>query len=123
MRRRSPKIIYEDRDLLVIDKPAGLLTSTNERERRPTALAMVREHVAQREPRTRVGLIHRLDREASGLLVFSKSQLAYRSLKTQFFKHTVGREYQAIVHGKPSPPKGRLESRLIEWRDGTVHST
>ena len=65
-------IVFEDADLLVIDKPAGLLTSTVPHERRPTALALVREYVARREPAARVGLIHRLDRDASGLLVFSK---------------------------------------------------
>jgi 23S rRNA pseudouridine1911/1915/1917 synthase len=117
------RIVYEDRDVLVVDKPAGLLTSTTPREKRATLLKMVREYVARREPRARIGLIHRLDRDASGLLVFSKNDLAYRSLKTQFFKHTVSRVYEAVVHGKPLPTKGRIESRLIEWRDGSVHST
>ena len=123
MRRPPFDIIYEDRDILVVDKPAGLLTSTNPRERRPTLLAMVRDYIGQREPRARVGLIHRLDKDASGLLIFSKAHPAYDSLKTQFFKHTVQRVYQAIVHGKPQPDRGRIESRLIEWKDGSVHST
>ncbi|HSU65944.1 MAG TPA: RluA family pseudouridine synthase [Tepidisphaeraceae bacterium] len=116
-------IIYEDEDLLVIDKPAGLLTSTTAREWRPTLLAKVREYVKARQPRAVVGLIHRLDRDASGLLIFSKSDLAYRSLKTQFFHHTVVREYRAVVHGAPKPPNGRIESRLVERADGTVRST
>src|SRR5205809_3836525 len=65
-------IIYEDDDVLVIEKPSGLLTSTVPREKRPTALALVREYVARRNRSARVGLIHRLDRAASGLLAFSK---------------------------------------------------
>src|SRR6185437_8094212 len=65
-------IEFEDTDLLVVTKAAGLLTSTVPREPRATLLAMVREYVAIKEPRARVGLIHRLDRDASGLLVFSK---------------------------------------------------
>jgi RluA family pseudouridine synthase len=70
-----------------------------------------------------VGLIHRLDREASGLLVFSKNRRAYDSLKTQFFKHTVERVYLARVRGKVQPTRGKIESRLIERADGTVRST
>jgi 23S rRNA pseudouridine1911/1915/1917 synthase len=116
-------VIHEDGDVLVIDKPPGLLTSTNEREKRPTALAMVRGYLAAKSPRARVGLIHRLDRDASGLLVFSKNPAAFRSLKSQFFEHSVLRVYHAIVKGVPSPPKGRIESRLVEMPDGKVKST
>lgn len=116
-------IVFEDDHVLIVNKPAGLLTSTVPREPRPTLLAMVRDDQARRNPRARVGLIHRLDRDASGLLVFSKSDLAYKSLKTQFFHHNVERVYHAIVRGTPSPPAGRIESRLVERADGTVHTS
>jgi RluA family pseudouridine synthase len=116
------KIVHEDDDVIVIDKPAGLLTSTVPRERRATAWALLREYVKLREPRARVGLIHRLDRDASGLLVFSKNDRAYRSLKDQFFHHTVDRVYLAIVRGRLNPTSGRIESRLVEQTDGTVRS-
>ncbi|HTL29946.1 MAG TPA: RluA family pseudouridine synthase [Tepidisphaeraceae bacterium] len=116
-------IIYEDSDVLVIDKPPGLLTSTVPREPRPTAWAMAREYIRTKEPRARIGLIHRLDRDASGLLVFSKNDPAYRSLKTQFFKHSVLRVYSAIVKGVPSPRKDRIESWLVELPDGKMKST
>src|SRR5437773_11726873 len=95
------QIVYEDRDIVVIDKPAGLLTSTVPRERRPTAAALLRQYLDSRQPRARLGIIHRLDRDASGVLVFSKNDAAYRSLKQQFFHHTVQREYEALVHGRP----------------------
>lgn len=117
------RIVYEDADILVLDKPAGLLTSTVPREPRPTLLAMALEYVRAREPRARVGLIHRLDRDASGLLIFSKNNASYDSLKSQFFNHTVHREYTAVVHGIPKPPAGRIETHLTERADGTVHST
>lgn len=118
-----PGIIFEDDDILVVNKPPGLLTSTVPREPRETLLARVRTYVSQRDPAARVGLIHRLDRDASGLLVFSKNEQAYQSLKSQFFHHTVRREYRALVHGVPDPAMGRIESRLVERADGTVHST
>jgi len=115
-------IIHEDRDILVIDKPAGLLTSTVPREPRPTALAALRQYLSLTDPPARLGPIHRLDRDASGLLVFSKNNRAYDSLKRQFFYHTVARVYHAVVS---PPPKsaGRIESFLVERADGSVHST
>jgi len=107
----------------VIDKPAGLLTSTVPGEKRPTALEYVRQYLRQTSPHSRVGLIHRLDREASGLLVFSKNAAAYDSLKRQFYHHTAERIYLAIVSPPPSPPAGMIESNLVEWADGSVHNT
>lgn len=120
---KLPGLVFEDQDLLVVDKPPGLLTSTVTGERRPTLLANVRQYLAQTDPKARVGLIHRLDRDASGLIVFSKNEPAFRSLKRQFFDRTAGREYRAIVHGKPDPPSGRIQTNLVERADGTVHST
>lgn len=122
--RKDPgfAIIFEDADILVIDKPAGLLTSTGPRERRPTALAAVREYLSA-DPIAKVGLIHRLDREASGLLVFSKTRVAYDALKRQFFDRTARRVYAAIVFPPPRPPRGRIQSALVEHADGTVHRT
>jgi RluA family pseudouridine synthase len=127
-KRSSPppaalSVIYEDADILVVDKPPGLLTSTVPREPRPTLLAQLREYVGAKEPRARVGLIHRLDRDASGLLVFSKNNAAYESLKRQFFEHSVERVYMAIVEGSPPETKGRIRSRLVELPDGRVRST
>ena len=121
--RLAFRVIHEDADLLLVDKPPGLLTSTVPGERRPTLLAAVREYVAAREPRARLGLIHRLDRDAAGVLVFSKTDLAYQSLKTQFFHHHVERLYLAVTAGVPEPRAGRIESRLEERADGTVYTT
>ena len=117
------KIIHEDADVLVVFKPPGLLTSTVARERRPTAIALVRNYLADSDPRARPGIVHRLDRDASGLLVFSKNNQAHQSLKKQFFQHTVHREYLAMVHGTVTPPKGRIESFLVELSDGAVRDT
>jgi 23S rRNA pseudouridine1911/1915/1917 synthase len=115
-------IIHEDQDILVIDKPAGLLTSTVPREPRPTAIAAVREYLRVTDPAARAGLIHRLDRDASGLLVFSKNNPAFDSLKKQFFHHSVSRFYHAIVSPPPKKSSRRIESFLVERADGSVHS-
>lgn len=116
-------IIFEDAHVLVIDKPPGLLTATVPHEPRLTALQLVRDHVSRRDPRARVGLIHRLDRDAGGLLVFSKNNDAFESLKDQFYRHTVDRIYHALVEGVPAPAKGRIESSLVELPDGSVRTS
>ena len=117
-------IVFEDDDILVVDKPAGLLTSTVADEPRPTLLAKVRIYVHSTSFReARVGLIHRLDKDASGLLVFSKNEDAYRAIKKQLYDRTVGRTYVAVVLGVPNPKKGRVDTRLIERPDGRVFST
>ena len=120
---RPLDIIHEDADIIVVHKPAGLLTSTVPNERRPTAIAILRRYLADHEPAARVGVIHRLDRDASGLLVFSKNALAYESLKGQFYKHSVERVYLAVVEGSPEPPEGRIESNLVELPEGKMRST
>jgi 23S rRNA pseudouridine1911/1915/1917 synthase len=113
-------ILHEDEDVLVIVKPAGLLTSTNEREKRPTVAAMLRAYLASTDPEARLGIIHRLDRDASGLLVFSKHNGAYEHLKSQFYHHTVERLYTAVVEGQPTPKSGTIQNLLYELPTGLV---
>jgi 23S rRNA-/tRNA-specific pseudouridylate synthase len=117
------RILYEDHDLLVVLKPAGLLTSTNERETRPTLAAMLTEYLRQTSPRSRIGVIHRLDKDASGMLVFTKNARTYHNLKRQLFHRTVERVYTAVIEGVPTPKEGRIEKRLMELYDGRVVQT
>jgi 23S rRNA pseudouridine1911/1915/1917 synthase len=117
------EILLEDADLIVILKPAGLLTSTTMRETRATAARKLEDYFGATDPKSRVGVIHRLDRDASGLLVFSKNTAAYHHLKSQFFHHTVERVYTAVVEGIPQPPTGTIKSRLIELASGKVVPT
>ncbi len=129
--RQSPRqaearlpMIYEDGELFVINKPPGLMTSSGENDRRPTAIGILRDHFS-RDRRVQVGLIHRLDKDASGLLVFSKTPNAFRDLKRQFADKSAGREYVAYVEssGPVKPVAGRIESRLVELMDGRVVTT
>jgi 23S rRNA pseudouridine1911/1915/1917 synthase len=113
-------ILHEDDDVIVLAKPAGLLTSTNERERRPTVAAKLTAYLKETSPKSQIGVIHRLDRDASGLLVFTKNPKAYHNLKRQFFHHTVDRVYTAVVEGLPSPKSGRIQNLLYELPNGRV---
>lgn len=116
-------IVYVDDDLLVIDKPPGLITSSTPTERRPTALAIARAWAAAERPRAKVGLVHRLDADAAGLLAFSLNNAAHAVLKRQFADHSAGRTYEAFVRPPVTPPAGTIRSRLVEHADGTVHRT
>jgi len=103
--------VHEDDEILVIDKPAGLLTIATERERERTAYRMLAEYVTG-QPDRRLFIVHRLDRDTSGLLVFAKSVVAKRALQAQFEARTVERRYVAVVEGTLTPAEGVLRSRL-----------
>lgn len=117
------RVVLEDEDLLVVEKPSGVITSSGEGDKRATMLDVITDYFAATDRKVRVGLIHRLDKDASGLLVFSKNERAFSALKMQFANKTAGRVYQAIVAGIPTPKKGTIESKLVELADGTVKST
>ncbi len=112
--------LYADADVLVVVKPPGLLTATHAREQRPTLLAGVNRVLGRHNQKAKAYLVHRLDRDASGLLVLARGTRALANLKRQFRTHTVTREYQLVVHGAPRPPAGRLEHRLLETESGMV---
>ncbi|MEI6212025.1 MAG: RluA family pseudouridine synthase [bacterium] len=107
------EILFEDHDLLVVVKPAGLLTIATEKERRRTAYAMLTEHV-RRFRAARIFIVHRLDREASGLLVFAKTEAAKFALQKQFEDHSAGRTYLAVVDGQIPREAFTIENHLAE---------
>lgn len=104
-------LVHEDDDMLVVDKPAGLLTIATDRERERTAYRLVGDFVGRR-----VFVVHRLDRETSGLVVFAKSFAAKRKLQAQFEARTVERVYRALVEGTVREAEGTLSGRLAEDR-------
>ncbi len=112
--------VYADADVLVVIKPAGLLTSTHADERRPTLLAGVNRVLGRHNQKIKTHLVHRLDRDASGLLVLARGVRALADLKRQFRTHSVIREYELVVHGKPAALAGRLEHRLLETESGMM---
>lgn len=119
--RLSPlTLIHEDDDIIVVDKPRGLLTSTTAREKRVTAVQRIDEYLHSTDRTKHCVAVHRLDRDACGLLVFAKSARAVERLKRQFFEHTVERHYLAIVRGHPQPAEGRIDLALVERADGVV---
>ncbi|HUB68110.1 MAG TPA: RluA family pseudouridine synthase [Candidatus Methylacidiphilales bacterium] len=108
------RIVHEDAALLVIEKPAGLLTMASASESYKTAYAILMDHVrlGQRQSRKRVWIVHRLDRETSGLLVFAKNEPAKRMLQEKWA--TAEKKYLAVVEGKPPDAGGILDCYLDE---------
>jgi 23S rRNA pseudouridine1911/1915/1917 synthase len=107
------EILYEDESLLVVNKPAGLLVvPLPERDGTPTVYDQVQHHLRPRGKR-RPLVVHRIDRDTSGLVVFAKDAAAQERLKEQFRRREPERVYQAIVYGHPSPASGTWRDRLL----------
>jgi 23S rRNA pseudouridine1911/1915/1917 synthase len=115
-------ILYEDDDLIAVDKAAGLLTVASPEVRYETAEAFLNTYLGARRGETRVHVVHRLDRDTSGVLVFAKNGDMRDRLQTLFAAHDIERIYVAIVHGKLAEPSGTFHSFLAEDKELRVKS-
>ena len=117
------ELVFEDESVVVVDKPAGLLTMATETERSHTAYAALRAYANNKKNAEKIFIVHRLDREASGLLVFAKTVEAKERLQDQFKDHSAGRRYVAVVEGKVTPDDFTVRSYLAENAAFRVYST
>lgn len=123
--RNNIQIIFEDKDILVINKPAGLLTHPRSEKlikQEPTVTAwLIKKYPKTKKigdrPELRPGIVHRLDKEASGIMVLAKTQKAYDQLKEQFHNHTVNKEYLVLAYGKVAAETGRIEFAIGRAKD------
>lgn len=125
-RRPSPRqaghvrIIYEDDDLIVVDKPAGLLAvPLPKRGEAPSVVEEIERHLRSHH-RRRPFVVHRIDRDTSGLVVVAKHAAAHAALKEQFVRHEPERVYRAVVYGHPSPASGTWRDRLVWDRSSLI---
>jgi 23S rRNA pseudouridine1911/1915/1917 synthase len=108
-------VLYEDGDIIVVDKPPGLVVHPAAGHARGTLVNALLHHcrdLAGIGGEMRPGIVHRLDKDTSGALVAAKHQAAQEGLVAQFKAGTVRKEYAAIVHGVPAPPAGRIETGI-----------
>lgn len=108
-------IVYEDDDLLVIDKPAGMVVHPSPGHAGGTLVHAVLHHCPQIEGvggEQRPGIVHRLDKETSGLIVVAKHDSAHRFLQAQFKERTVYKQYLALVEGRLTPSRGRIDAPI-----------
>ena len=119
---RGLSILYEDRDILVVDKVSGLLTVSNEKVRCNTAYYLLNDYVRKgnHKSRHRVFIVHRLDRDTSGVIVFSKNENAKRYLQEEW--QGFQKKYYAIVHGTLPEKEGVITSYLAETRAHKMYS-
>jgi len=109
----NPKIIHEDQNLLVLDKPAGLIMHEGHGVAGPTLVDWLRHHLPSSPlAQDRYGLLHRLDKDTSGLLLVAKTPAAFAYYKKLFQQHEVKKEYLVLVHGHLSPEHGLIKIPL-----------
>ncbi len=116
-------LIHEDRDIIVVDKPPGLLTISTDREKSRTAYFILTDYVRKgvAKSRNRTFIVHRLDRETSGILIFAKNEAAQFRLQSQW-QHTK-KKYLAVVHGRCEKHEETITTYLAENQAHGVYTT
>jgi 23S rRNA pseudouridine1911/1915/1917 synthase len=110
------KVLYEDDDAIAVVKPSGLLTHPTEAKEKDTLLSRVSAYVQKRHgggARTFVSVVHRLDKETSGILVFARSRRGLVGLQAQLRAHTMDRRYRAVVEGDVVGDAGTYDRDLV----------
>ncbi|WP_151732915.1 RluA family pseudouridine synthase ['Paenibacillus yunnanensis' Narsing Rao et al. 2020] len=116
-------IIHEDDDLIVIQKEAGLLSISAGDDSEPTAYRQLMEHVRIGNPKARIFVVHRLDRDTSGLMMFAKSERIQQALQTTWKDSVKERVYVALVEGAVKKPEGTVSSWLKETSTLKMYSS
>ncbi len=112
--RKDLPILYEDEDIIVINKPSGLLSVATDREKGKTAYRLVSDYVASLSPKARIYVVHRLDEDTSGVLVFAKSYAVREALQNHWQEVVETRAYYAIVEGKMEHDEEVLQDYLTQ---------
>lgn len=116
------KIVYEDDDIIVVNKGYGLLSMGTDRKSEGTAYWLLRDYVKRQNPRNKIFIVHRLDQQTSGLMVFARSQQAKEALQHNWNNMVLERKYIAVVEGRPDPAEGEVRSYLAENAAHEVYS-
>lgn len=106
------EVAYEDEHLIVVDKPVGVVVHPARGHRHGTLSQALAGRIAGGEDAWRAGIVHRLDRDTSGLLVVARSDAAHRALKASLAARTMRREYLALVEGRPPARSGTIEAPI-----------
>lgn len=117
------KIVYEDSSLLVVEKAAGLLSMATERIQEKTAYRILSDYVKQNNPHNRIFILHRLDRDTSGLMMFAKNQEIQEKLQSDWGNVITERKYIAVIEGNLPLQQGSIRSYINENSAFFVHTT
>ncbi len=116
-------IIFEDDDIIIVNKPAGLLTISTDKEKRKTAYALLSDHVKVEDPDNKIFIVHRIDRETSGLLLFAKNKAVKHKIQETWGTTIKERTYIAAVEGEIKRECGTITSYLNESKAFIVYSS
>ncbi len=120
---RRLKIVYEDDDIIVANKGYGLLSMGTDRIKEGTAYSILRDWVKRKDPRNKLFIVHRLDRDTSGLMMFAKTEKAKEQMQYNWNNMVLSRCYLAVVEGHIEPSEGTIKSYLAENSQFEVYST
>jgi len=120
---RGLSIIFEDQYLIVIEKQAGVLSIATEKQKDNTAYSTLSSHVKKQDPRNRIFVVHRLDRETSGLMMFAKSEKIQKLLQESWNATIEERTYLAVVEGYVEKKQDTITSYLVESKALVVYSS
>lgn len=116
-------IIFEDEDIIVINKRSGFLSIGSKKEKKQTVYQVLTNHIQRENPTARLFVVHRLDREASGLMVFAKNKAAQVELEDTWKKTLSKRKYLIVTEGTIEKDEDKIESYLGETKALIVHSS
>jgi len=120
---RNMRLVYEDEHLIVIDKNAGLLSMASDNEKYLTAYNILSTYVKSQKPSNRIFIVHRLDRDTSGLMMFARSEKVQSLMQRDWKRNVTARTYVALVEGKVTGQEGIVKSYIYESKSLTMHST
>ena len=114
-------ILFEDEHIIVVNKPSGLLTIATAKEKDKTLYHIVREYLVSKNRNARVFIVHRLDKDTSGIVVLAKDEKTKNKLQENWNEYVSLREYVAVVHGKLKKEEDRIVQRLKETKTNLVY--
>lgn len=123
LRNRRVKIVFEDADVIVVEKGYGLLSVGTGKPGEETAYGILKDYLKLKDPSNKIFVVHRLDRDTSGLMMFAKSIEAKEALQYNWNNMVLSRKYTAMVEGTPDSPEGTVKSYLTENSAFQVYST
>ncbi len=116
-------IIYEDEEMIAINKPSGLLSIASDREKELTAYRLLMDHVRQKNPHNRIYVVHRIDKDTSGVLIVAKNEKLRDLLQDNWNRIVKYRGYYAIIEGQLKEKEGRIRSWLREASTNLMYSS
>ena len=116
-------ILFEDNHIIVVNKPSGLLTIATAKEKEKTLYHIVREYLVSKDKYAKVFIVHRLDKDTSGIVVLAKDEKTKNKLQENWNDFVTLREYVAVVHGNLKNKEGRIVQKLKETKTNLVYVT